>query len=215
MGVAGFLVLVAALLAASTLVVSNDYPTTQTAEMSFNLPDDFSKVRSILMRTEATKQIIILAGDNEFLDERWDNLTPSLNLTRILNPQLNLELKASLKVRSRDDYIERPVVTLKQVVKITSEEVLSDIRLDEGSDRLWQYELITHYTRNEEENNTRVDLRLTQEILTTAPWFAHWIADNQVYASAERQLVNQKRAIRQLIEENRDKGGLLPIPQKQ
>lgn len=185
----GMLVVVLAL-AASTLVISNRYATTQSAELSFTLPDDFAKVRAILVGSEATKQIIIRARDNDFLDEKWTALKPNAN---------GLEMNAKLKVRSRDDYIGRPTVKLKQVVSIKSDEILSDIALEEPSERLWEFEISTHYLRNKEEKTTRVDLRLTQRVVTIAPWFAHRIADNRVLASAERQLVNQKRAIQELI----------------
>jgi hypothetical protein len=47
-----------------------------------------------------------------------------------------------------------------------------------------------------------VDLALTQEILTDAPWFAHGIADRRVLASVERTLANQETAIRKVIAEN-------------
>lgn len=212
MGLGGLAILTLVALAASTLVISNQYPTRQTAVRTFTLPDDFTKIRRILMRTDATRQITTLAGDNEFLEEEWTQLGGGLESINILNPAWRLELRANLKVRSRDEYIEKPIVLLKQVVTIKPDEVLSDIDLDKGSERLLGYELITHYVRDEKAKNTRVELRLTQEILTTAPWFAHWIADSRVLASAELALEHQERAIRQLVDENRGKGGLLSLP---
>jgi len=62
-----------------------------------------------------------------------------------------------------------------------------------------------------EEDHTRVTLKLTQEINTDAPWFAHRIADRRVRASVEQTLANQEDAMRQLIDENRDKKWLLPL----
>ena len=79
----------------------------------------------------------------------------------------------------------------------------SDTQLVEGSGRLLGYAMTTRLER--EDNHTRVTLKLTQEINTDAPWFAHRIADRRVRASAERTLSNQEKAMRQLIEDNRDK----------
>jgi len=62
-----------------------------------------------------------------------------------------------------------------------------------------------------EEDHTRVTLKLTQEINTDAPWFAHGIADRRVRASVEQTLANQEDAIRQLIADNREKKWLLPL----
>ena len=209
MGMAGFVVLALALLAASTLVVSNRYATTQTATRSFTLPDDFTNVRRILMRTDATRQITDRAGDSEFLDEEWTKLGGGLESINILKPDWRLVLNANLRVHSLDEYIGKPVVTLKQVVTISPNEVLSAIKLDEGSDRLLQYELVTHYVRDEKEKNTRVELKLTEEIVTIAPWFAHRIADNRVRRSVALALEHQERAIRELNKENQSKGRLL------
>ncbi len=212
MGIAGMATLVVFVLAASTLVTSNQYPTEQTAKMAFNLPVDFTKVRRILMRTEATKAITNLAGDSKFLDEKWERITPAIDLSSGLVPSLNLELRAKLKVQSLDDYIGRPIVHLNQVVSITGDEIDSNIKLAEPTERLLQYHLVTRYVPGEDPSETRVEMRLTQEILTTAPWFAHRIADNRVYASAEATLEHQAEAIRQLISENQDKSGFWPIP---
>ncbi|MGD9721727.1 MAG: hypothetical protein AB7O59_05430 [Pirellulales bacterium] len=211
MGIFGLVLLAILGLVASTLVISNDYPTAQTMEVTFRLPEEFTQVRNILMRTDATRQITTLAGDNDFLEEEWTKLGGGLDSLRLWK-DWRLELRANLKVRSRDDYIERPEVTLKQVVNIKNDEVISTIVLDQGSKRLRQYELVTHYERDDQAKNTLVRLRLTQEILTTAPWFAHWIADNRVRASAQRQLANQERAIKQLIADNHDKARLLSLP---
>ena len=190
-GMGGAAVLAFAALAISMLVISNQYPTTQTVVRSFTLPDNFTKVRGILISSNATKQIIVLAQDNEFLDEKWTALKPEKDA---------LVMNAQLKVRSRDDYVDRPVVQLSQVVTIRPDEILSDIKMNGSSTKLLEYQIVTHYTRNEKDKNTKVDLRLTQRIVTTAPWFAHAIADDRVRASAERQLVHQERAIRELIE---------------
>jgi hypothetical protein len=209
MGVVGLVVLIGLALAASMLVVSNEYPTRQTAEVTFSLADDFTEVRKILVRTGATKQIIIMAGDNEFLEEQWTSLGGGLDSLKIWDPGWRLEMNGLLKLRSRDEYIGRPEVLLTQAVKVTPDEVLSDVDLKEGSERLLDYEMITHFLRDEKQKNTRVELRLTQEILTTAPWFARGIADRRVHASAMRALQNQKRAILKLIADNRGKGWLL------
>ena len=62
-----------------------------------------------------------------------------------------------------------------------------------------------------EGQQTKVELELTQQIKTNAPWFAHGIADRRVRASADRALSNQESAMRRLIEENADKAGLFPL----
>ena len=201
-----------AALVASIFILPMKYPTRQTARRNFTLDDDFNLVRKILVRTGGTKQIMTMAGDSEFLDQQWDTVGGGLDSLNPLNLDWKLDLNGKLKVRSRDDYVGRPVVTLTQVVRINREEVHSTVDLDERSERLWDYEMVTHFARGDSEHQTQVNLELTQEILTTAPWFAHFIADRRVQASADRALANQERAIRQLIADNRDKRWLLLLP---
>jgi len=186
-------------LLASTFLVSNQYPTEQTATVSFQLPDDFSSVQRILIATGATKQIITMAGDSEFLEERWSKVGGSFNPFK----PMRLELHGTMKVQSKDEYVGRPVVDLEQDVRITADEVHSQAIMIAPDERLLNYDLLTHFHRDDERGKTRVDLRLSQKILTKAPWFAHGIADRRVHASAERALLNQKAAIIELIEKHR------------
>jgi hypothetical protein len=60
----------------------------------------------------------------------------------------------------------------------------------------------TRFHRDERTGKTSVDLELTQQILTDAPWFAHGIADRRVRESAETTLANQESALRTLIADN-------------
>ncbi len=185
MGIAGLLLLLAIALAASTLVISNKYPTEQTAVVTFHLPDDFTNVRRILVRTEATKQIITMAGDSKFVEESWSSVGGGLDSLNFLK-DWRLELHGTLKVQSLDEYVGKPLVDLTQDVKITPDEVFSKTDQIKPSDRLLDYKMTTRFARDEKEKNTVVELTLTQKILTTAPWFAHRIADRRVYQSAHR-----------------------------
>jgi hypothetical protein len=74
------------------------------------------------------------------------------------------------------------------------------------------YEMTVWFFREKPGEKTRVEQRLSQTILTEAPWFGRWVADRRVRASAERALANQERAIRTVIEENRDQKWLLLGP---
>ncbi|NOY40222.1 MAG: hypothetical protein GXP26_00090 [Planctomycetes bacterium] len=212
------LVLVLALVA-SVVILPNEYPTRQTASLSFVIEEDFTKVRKIMVRTDAAKEIITMGGGSEFVEQQWTggNVDPGekdlgkLLLKNLLsdNPNWKLELDGTLKVRTLDDYVGQNVVTLKQHVEIVPDHLQSDTNLLEGSERLLGYEMMTRLEREGE--HTRVTLGLTQEIKTDAPWFAHGIADRRVRASVEQTLANQEVAMRKLIEENLDKNWLFPL----
>jgi hypothetical protein len=208
----GLFVLCVLALAASGWLLPRQYATVQTVENSFTLDDDFSKVRKILVRTNALKQIITMTGESEFIEQKWKNVGGGLDSLRPLSLAWNLEIDGTLKVRTLDPYVGQNEVMLAQVVKIDSDQLVSDIKLTEGSERLLDYEMTVGFFREKESGKTRVEQRLKQEILTDAPWFAHWIADRRVRASTERAVVNQERAIRTVIEENRDQRWLLLGP---
>ncbi len=214
----GVAVLVLAL-GVSVVVLPNEYPTRQSATRTFVIEEDFTKVRKIMVRTNAAKEIITMGGGSEFVEQRWTggSVDPGekdfgkLLMRNVLSsdPNWGLELDGTLKVRTLDDYVGQNVVTLEQHVEIVPDHLQSDTDLIEGSERLLDYEMTTRLER--EEGHTLVTLKLTQEIKTHAPWFAHGIADRRVRASVEQTLANQEAAMRELIEENRDKNWLFPL----
>ena len=204
---------------ASIVLLPNEYPTEQTAHRSFVIDEDFTKVRKIMVRTDAAKEIITMGGGSEFVEQTWeggsaqaagDDVGQAL-LKNVLssNPDWALKLHGTLKVRTLDDYVGREVVELEQNVEIVPDFLHSETKLKRGSDRLLGYAMTTRLER--EEGHTRVNLTLTQEIKTHAPWFAHGIADRRVYESADRTVANQEQAMRKLIEDNRDQNWLFPL----
>ena len=207
------------------LIWRGEYPTKQSVERNFVIEEDFTKVRKIMVRTDAAKEIVTMGGGSEFVEQTWNDLSaePGIEgevgqgaigralLRNVLSsdPKWELKLEGKLKVRTLDEYIGQHVVTLQQDVHIVPDYLQSDTKLIEGSGRLLDYVMMTRLER--EEDHTRVTLTLAQEINTDAPWFAHGIADRRVRASAERTLANQEVAMRQLIDDNRDKDWLFPL----
>jgi hypothetical protein len=217
---------VVVLVLVGSLLFGRNYATTQTAKRTFTLDKNFTEVRSILVQTDGTKQIIAMAGDSEFVDQKWTavGLDPTKNesegatraqgasgglIKRLLESTIHLH--GDLRVHSLDDYIGRPEVELKQDVELSFDQINSTVDLAKETARLKRYKMTTHFGRDAADKGTVVELSLTQEILTDAPWFAHRVADRRVRASAERALSNQETAIRKLIDENKDKIPIFPL----
>jgi hypothetical protein len=204
---------------AASWVLTGEYTTEQTAERSFVINEDFTKVRKIMVRTNAAKQIITMGGTSEFVDQKWEEASIQspkgtvaealLNAVLSPDPGWKLELKGDLKVRTLDDYIGKEVVELKQHVEITPDLINSVSDLEKGSERLLGYKMITRQER--EGDHTRITLMLTQKIKTHAPWFAHGIADRRVYESAMKSVERQQAAMIKLIDENKDQSWLFPL----
>jgi len=211
----GLPLLVLVLAVGMGLIWRGEYPTKQTAQRSFVIEEDFTKVRKIMVRTDAAKEIVTMGGDSEFVEQSWDDVSAEPGtqgevgdgliakalLRNFLSsdPNWELQLKGKLKVRTLDPYINKSgvgknVVTLEQNVEIVPDHLQSDTKLVEGSGRLLGYAMTTRLER--EEDHTR---------------FAHRIADRRVRASVEGTLANQEDAIRQLIADNREKKWLLPL----
>lgn len=209
---AGVLVLGLLALGTSALVLPREYATEQIVERSFTIDLDFSTVRKILVRTDAAKRIITMTGDSEFVEQKWTALGGGLDLANLLDPKWRLDLRGDLTLRTLDDYIGKNEIKLSQDVKIDSDQLHSEVALKEGSPRLLDYGMTTWFVREASDGTTRVVQRLKQQILTDAPWFAHWVADRHVRKSAERSLVNQEQAIRKVIDDNRDNRRLLLQP---
>jgi hypothetical protein len=193
---------------ASVFLLPRQYASQQAIERSFTVDVDFSTVRKILVRTDALKRIITMTGDSEFLEQKWSAVGGGLESLNLRDPKWRLDLHGNLKVRTLDPYVGQHEILLKQDVKIEPDQLDSAVDLAEGSPRLLDYEMTTRFVRDET-GKTRVEQRLMEKILTDAPWFAHPIADARVRASVERSLANQERAIRQVIDENRNQRWLL------
>jgi hypothetical protein len=208
----GVLVTLGVVLAIS-LLVGREYPSRQTARRSFVIDEDFTNVRKILVRNDAAKQIVTMGGDSEYIDDDMESigLESGRPLDQLLNPDWQLHVNGTLRVRTKDPYVGRHNIALAQDIEITTDRLHSQTHLKEPSGRLKEYAMKTHFDRDPATGKAKVMLELTQMILTDAPWFAHGIADRRVKASAERTLANQERAIRKLIAENIDDVPLFPL----
>jgi hypothetical protein len=212
----GFLLGVLATLAGVivlSLVFNREYPSTQTARRTFALDEDFTSVRKILVRNEAAKQIVTMGGDSEYIDDDMESLGLKAGklLDELINPDWRIHVNGTLRVRTKDPYIGRHNIALAQDIEITPDLLHSQTHLKEPAGRLKQYDMKTYFDRDASTGKAQVNLELTQEILTDAPWFAHGIADRRVRQSAEKTLANQERAIRKLIAENKDDVPIFPL----
>jgi hypothetical protein len=210
----GAILAVTALAVGAGVLFRGEYATTQGATRSFTIDDNFTGVRKVLVRTDAAKQIVTMGGGSEFVSQDWQTVGGDLgsNLRGLIeDPNWRLELRGKLKVLTKDDYIGEHVITLDQHVIITPDSLVSEVHLMEPTARLKKYDMTTQFGRDPQSGNTVVDLALTQEILTDAPWFAHGIADRRVLASVEQTLANQEEAIRKVIAENIGDVPLFPL----
>jgi len=217
--IAGSVVGLLVALVASGWVLPREYPTEQTVTRSFVLDENFTQIRKILVRSNATQSIATMGGDSELIEQTWRNADVAAEgdtfgkkiLQSIFSgePRWNLKMSGILKIRTLDEYIGEAIVTLHQEVEIWPDHLQSEVTLAEGSERLLGYALSTRLARDGDQ--TTVQLQLTQKIKTDAPWFAHGIADRRVHASAEQTLSGQEQAMRQFLAENTDKAGLLPL----
>jgi hypothetical protein len=197
-----------AVLFVAARLMRGTYPTVQTVERLFVIDEDFTKVRKILVRTDATKKIVTMTGDSEFIDQKWNTVGGGLEIPDLRDFKWHLQLQGIMQLRTRDAYIGVHEISLRQDVTIDPDQIHSVVELTKPTDRLRQYEMTTWFQR-QGEGHTLVRQRLKEEIVTDAPPFAHFIADRRVYQAADKALVNQERAIRQIIEENSDKRWLL------
>ena len=215
----GVPVVIVVLAVVGSLVFRDEYITEQSVQRTFVIDEDFTKIRKIMVRTNATKEIVTMGGDGELVEQQWrdgsaavagDDLGEALLRNALTtDPDWRLELSGTLKVRPNDEYVGQEIVELNQQVLIVPDRIESEVEMTQGTERLHGYAMTTRLWREAE--HTQVELTLTQQIETDPPWFAHGIADRRVRESAERSLARQEAALRRLIEENDDKAGLFPL----
>jgi len=202
------------LVLALSVVFRGENPSRQTARRSFVIDEDFTNVRKILVRNDATKHIVTMGGNSEFISNDMESLgleTGQPLDQLLLDPNWQVKLHGTLRVRTKDDYIGEHNISLEQEVEIEPDFLHSETHLDKPVERLKEYDMNTHFDRDPQTGKTQIYLELTQEILTDAPWFAHGIADRRVRQSAERTLANQETAIRKFISDHIDEVPLFPL----
>jgi hypothetical protein len=193
------------------LIFRGKYETTQTATRTFELEQNFTVVRKILVRKDGAKQIVTMGGGSEFLSQTWNRSDFNVESLTPLDPKWDADLVGTLRVRTQDDYVGEQDIALAQTVAIDPNSLHSEVKLKEPAERLRDYQMTTDFRRDQADKGTRIELMLSQTILTDAPWFAHGIADRRVLASVERTLANQEAAIRKLVQENLDDVPLFPL----
>jgi hypothetical protein len=193
------------------LIFRGKYETTQTATRSFELPQNFTVVRKILVRKDGAKQIVTMGGGSEFLSQKWSGGDVKVDSLTPLDPKWDIDLEGTLRVRTKDDYVGEQDIALAQTVTIDPNFLHSEVKLEEPAERLRGYAMTTDFRRDAADRGTRIELMLSQTILTDAPWWAHRIADRRVLASVEQTLANQESAIRKLVEENLDDVPIFPL----
>jgi hypothetical protein len=208
------------------LIFRGEYETQQTATRTFTIDQDFTKVRKILVRFDGAKKLVEMGGDT-YLEQKWSDVDAKLGAENLLNPDWHLELDGVLKVQTHDAYVGDQDLDLTQKVVITVDMLHSDVKMKEPAGRLHNYALITNFDRQEPESakppetggavelatagTTKVELKLTEKILTDPPWFAHGIADRRVKASVEKRLEHQEEAIRKFIADHIDEVPMFPL----
>jgi hypothetical protein len=201
----------------------------RTARETFYIDMPFEEVRKILVRSEATDDILALGDMGELKEYTWTKRglgLESLNIfnplatkpasseggfslagVNLFNPDWRIHAEAVMKVQTSDEeYVGSHLITLTQDVDIEQEFLESTILLAEGTERLRDYENRTRFSPDGE--RTKVETSLTLSILVSAPNFLREHANRRVQANAAGKLETQKAGIHHVIDENKGK----PLP---
>lgn len=190
---------------AAVVLWPRDFLILRTAEKTFYIDMPFEDVRKILVRTEATDQIMAQGDTGQLKEFEWTE-PPAIGLAsfNIFKPQWNIQATAMMKVQtSNEEYVGSHLITLKQDVDIQNDHLLSTVLLEEGSERLKEYKNITRFSPDG--TRTKIDASLTLGILVTAPNFVRSHAEGRVLANAESKLASQEAAIQNVVEENKNR----------
>ncbi len=198
------LVLLAASLA---LAYPRDVAIPGMATHEFTIDVPYTRVRKILVRTNAVKKIVALANA-ELLDQSWTGI--EIDLARLLRePDWELEGEGKLQVRTNDDYIGQHDITLLQRVKIRPEELVVANTLEQPAGRLLDYRTSLRLAPDDQQMarfQTSAELTV---LCRVAPIFRH-VARRRVQAAAVRALNNQEKALRSVVDDHRDSLFIMP-----
>ena len=187
-------------------------PTTQTVERSFVIDEDFTKVRKILVRTDATKQIVTMTGDSEFIDQQWNTIGARTGGLKLLDLDLKWQLELERHAVRCGLGIPTSASTKSRFSQTSTSIRTRSIRTSNWprrSERLRQYAMTTWFHATREWQVTGAAATQGGDPHRRALVCPLHCRPSGVRQSAEQALENQEQAIRQIIEENRDQRWLL------
>lgn len=203
------LIIVLVLVAAALLwvLVPRDWEFTGVAERQFTISHPFGRVRQILVRTNAIREVVAL-NNGQLVQQQWQDL--NVDVRQLLtNPDWSLSADGVLKVQINDPYVGQAVIELNQSVAVTPNQLKTTNRLAHPTARLLDYATSTIATPNDKGSaEFRATVTLHVKIRTLFLWRA--IARRRVQAAAEQSLANQEQALRAVVAEHQDRAFILP-----
>ncbi|MFO0913894.1 MAG: hypothetical protein U0795_13125 [Pirellulales bacterium] len=203
------LIVVLILVAAGLLwvLVPRDWEFTGVAERKFTISHPFGRVRQILVRTNAIREVVAL-NNGQLVDQQWQDL--NVDVRQLLtNPDWSLSADGVLKVQIHDPYVGEAVIELNQSVAVTPNQLKVENRLAQPTERLLDYATSTTAAANAEgsaEFQAKVELRV--KVRTLYLW--RGIARRRVTAAAEQSLAKQEEALRAIVADRQDAAIILP-----
>ena len=180
---------------------------TSEAQHRFELDVRMPRVRKIMVRTDAVKKIVAMA-DATLLDQKWQNMKFESNGS-LLKADWQVNGEGQLSIQINDAYLGEQSIQLDQTVDVKPKRLYSTNKLVEPSKSIREYnstlELIP-----DEEGNAVVASTLKVTVRTTASWLTKSYVRKEIEAAAPKSLEQQETAIRELVEEYRDKLIIVP-----
>ena len=178
-----------------------------SATSSFVIDVPMQRVRKILVRTNAVKKIVAMA-DAKVQDQKWLKMKFDAD-RRLLDRDWQLDGTGELVVQINDAYLGQHDITLQQSVDIAPTRLHSTNTTDGPQGPVQKYE--SEFTLVESENGkAKFDLSLNLEIQTTANLLTRSRVESEIKAAAARSLEKQEKAIREVVDEQKDKLLILP-----
>ncbi len=202
------MVLIAAMLFIGSLFATGEileFNSSGTNKFTIDVP--MTKVRKILVRTDAGKKLIAMS-DAEFVNQDWSEL--DLEADQPLRKRdWDISSSGVLTVQTTDPLVGNHELNLKQDLQIQPEllEIKSHLTEPSGPIRNYQSSLTIV---PDEAANTQIDATLSLTYRQQVNWLTKSYAEKRIHSAADRSLARQEEGLRKAVAEYADQLFILP-----
>jgi hypothetical protein len=180
---------------------------TSTAKHRFEIDVRMARVRKIMVRTNAVKKIVAMA-DATLLDQTWKNMSFE-SKGSLLDGDWRVDGEGRLSIQINDAYLGQQSIQLSQTVDVQPNRLYSTNSLAQPSESIRKYDSTLELVPNAD-NLAVIENSLSVTVRTTASLLTRGFVRKEIEATAARSLEQQETAIRELVEEQRNKLIIMP-----
>ena len=202
-------VAVIAILSASWFLTQKEITVESSATHEFTINEPMTRVRKILVRTNAAKKVVAMS-DGRLVDQELDDVDFKRG-DKLLDGKWKLDGDSKLNVEINDAWLGKVDLQIEQQADVQKEKLLVSNKMVESSGGITKYNSSMSLTPTSGGGDAKFETSLSLEITTKANFFTKSAVERNIKAAAGKALETQEEAFRQIVKDK--DGDLLILPE--